>query len=105
MELAPDHPRPLYPSRSSWWSDIHALRTPSDLPSLLQTLNLALAIGVRLALHEVVVVRLASRTDEVGCAHERCAAGAYLVDLGDVIWEGRGVDERRARESGTYQFL
>lgn len=54
---------------------------------------------VLLAHHVVVAVGFASRTDEVGCAEERCGAGAYLGDFGDGGWEGGGVKEDLLVES------
>jgi hypothetical protein len=40
--------------------DLHALRTSSNLSALLQTVYLTLPCALVLALHEVVIVRLAS---------------------------------------------
>ena len=47
-------------------SDLHTRRTPRNLPSLLQALNLPSAHRVRLALHEIVIVGLAPGANEEG---------------------------------------
>lgn len=43
--------------------------------------------------HVVVVVGFAAGADEEGGAHQGAGGAADFVDFGDVVWEGRGVDE------------
>lgn len=78
---------------------IHALSTPGDLATFLKTLALPLAIGLCLALHEVVIVGLAPGTDEVGGTKERGRGCAYLFDFGDVFGEWCSVVEHLAGET------
>ena len=78
--------------------NIHTLRTPRDLPPLLQTVNLALPTRLGLALHEIVIVGLTPRADEVGRAQQWSRGRADLLDLGDRGRERRRVDERFAGE-------
>jgi hypothetical protein len=50
---------------------LHALRASCDPPSLFQTFNLALPRTLVLALHEVIIVRLASYPNEEACRQQR----------------------------------
>jgi hypothetical protein len=78
---------------------LHARSATGHLPALFQTLHLALAIGIRLAPHIVVIVRAAPGTDEEGRAHERSGRCADFLDFRDVIGERGGVDEHLLVES------
>lgn len=73
--------------------NIHAPRASGDSPSLFQTLELALAGILVLALHVVIVVVTASRTDEEGGREQGCRAGAEFLDLGDGVGQGGSVVE------------
>lgn len=48
--------------------NVHTRRTTGDLPALFQTLQLAPAIRLGLALHKIVIERLAAVANKVGCA-------------------------------------
>ena len=74
--------------------DVHARCTAGDLPSLPHALEFALSVGICFAFHVVIVVGSASVPDEVGCAHQWRRTGPNLLDLRDVVREGRGVDEK-----------
>lgn len=79
----------------------HAGSTSRDLPSLLQTLGLALAVGLVFAVHEVIVVGFAAGADEEGGGEQGSGGGADFRDLGDIVWEGSGVDEDLLVEAGV----
>lgn len=81
-------------------SDLHRCRTSSHLPALSHAVQLTPAIGLRLALHVVVIVGLASCADEVAGAQEGSGGSADLLHLGDVVGEGSGVDEDVLVEAG-----
>lgn len=81
------------PHSSSLIVNIHTSRTAGDLPSLLQALDLPAPIGLGLALHKVIVVRLAPVSDEVRRAHQRGGRRANLIDLGDMVGHRRRVDQ------------
>jgi hypothetical protein len=99
----PSHPYThIYIPKKQEGRNIHALRTPCNLAPLLQTVDLALAIGICLALHEVIVEGLAARADEVGCAKEGCAAGTYFFDGRYARGQGSRVDELFAGEPVPY---
>ena len=80
--------------------NLHATRTPRDLPSFSQTVHLALAVALVLAVHVVVIVGLAAGADEVTGAQQRGGGSTDFGDLGDVIGEGGSVDEDLLVESG-----
>lgn len=71
----------------------HARGTARHLPPFPQAVGLARAVGRGLALHEVVIVGFAAGADEEGGAEQRGGGGSDLLDLGDRVGEGRGVDE------------
>lgn len=73
--------------------DIHASGTARHLPAFLQAVELPAAVGLVLALHEVVIVSLAAVSNEVGCAHKRRGCGTDFLDLGDVVGHGGGVHQ------------
>lgn len=64
-----------------------------DAAALLQALKLALARVLRLALHVVIVVVAAAGADEEGGREEGGRRRAELLDLGDRVRKGGGVDE------------
>ena len=81
-------------------ASIHAGSTSCDLPSLFHAIHFTGAIGIRLTLHEVVIIWLTAGTDKKGGAHQRSRAGADFCDFGDVIGERSCVDEDVLVESG-----
>lgn len=78
----------------------HTSRTPRGLPPLPHTLDLALALRLRLAHHVVIVERLAPVADEEGGAEQWGGGGADFFDGGDGFGEGGCVDEDLLVESG-----
>lgn len=70
-------------------------------PTLLEALELALARVLVLALHVVIVVVLAPRTDEERGREQGGRAGADLFDFGDRVREGRRVVEDLLVEAGV----
>lgn len=84
---------------------LHRSSTSSNPPSFLKTIQLSLAIAIRLALHKVVIVILASRTDEKRRAKQRRRGGTKLWDRWDRFWERGGVDEDLLGESGWVLVL
>lgn len=97
--------------------NIHTSGAASNLAPLLQTVKLPAPIGLVLALHKVIVIRLAPVPDEVGRAEEECGCGPDFFHLGNVVGHRRGVHEqmlvkpvRRGREwlvrgDGGYRVL
>lgn len=79
---------------------VHACSASCDFATLLQAVQLALAIGVGLAHHVVVIVRLASCADEERGAEKGCGTGTNLGNLGDVVRERCCVDEDVLVEPG-----
>lgn len=73
--------------------NIHASSTARHLPAFLQAVELPAAVGLILALHEVVIVSLAAVSDEVRRAQERRRCGTNFLDLGDVVGHGGGVHQ------------
>lgn len=73
--------------------DSHTSRTSRNPPPLLHTLKLPFPVRLCFAHHVVVIVVLASGTDEEGSAHQRGGAGADLLDFGDGVWEWGGINE------------
>ena len=51
--------------------NVHTGSATRNLATLLQTLDLAATISLRLALHVIVIVRPASVPDKVRCARQR----------------------------------
>lgn len=80
-------------------SNIHAPRASSDPTTLLEAFELSPARVLRLALHVVIVVVAAPGADEVGGGIERRRGDAELLDLGDRLGEGSGVDQLRLVEA------
>lgn len=70
---------------------VHALGAARYPPALLHAVKLATAVGIRLALHVVIVVIAAPGADEERGGEERRGAGTDLLDLGDGVREGGGV--------------
>lgn len=77
-----------------------ARRTTRDLPSLLQTFCLALAIGFGFAVHEIVIVGFASCADEESGGEERSGRGTDFWDFRNGVREWCGVNQHRLVESG-----
>ena len=82
-------------------ANVHARSAASNLPSLPQALEFALSFGLGLALHVVIIVGSAAVADEVGRAHQWRGTSSDLIDLGDVVGEGSGVDEVALVEPAT----
>lgn len=74
-------------------NNVHASGTARHLPALLQAVDLPAAIGLVLALHEVVIEGLAAVSNEIGCTHQGRRCGTDLLHLGNVIGHGRGVHQ------------
>lgn len=70
---------------------VHALGASRHPPALLHAVELASAVGVRLAFHVVVIVVAAPGTDEKGGGKQRRRAGTDLLDLRDGVRKGSGV--------------
>lgn len=83
----------LINSRVNCKGNIHASGTARHLPALLQAVDLPAAIGLGLALHEVVIEGLAAVSNEVSCTHQGCRCGTDLLHLGNVIGHRRGVHQ------------
>jgi hypothetical protein len=79
--------------------NLHASGTTRHLPALLQAVDLPAAVGLVLALHEVIVEGLAPVSDEVGRAHERRRCGTDFFHLGDVVGHGGGVHQDSLAEA------
>ena len=81
--------RGILPSLSTWIliNHIHTSGAPCHPSAFLQTLKLALPRVLGLALHVVIVVVAAPRSDEEGSGHQRRRAGAELLDLRDRLRE------------------
>lgn len=71
----------------------HTSRAARDFATLLQTLELALAVGLGFAVHVVVIVGFAACSNEEGGAEEGCGGGADFLDCWDGGREGGSVDE------------
>jgi hypothetical protein len=74
--------------------------TSCDLPTLLHTLQLTPAVGLRLAHHVVIIVVFAASANEEGRAEERRRGSSEFLDLGDVLRQRSGVNEELLVESG-----
>lgn len=83
----------------------HAPRTSRHPPAFLQTLDFALARVLGLALHEIIVIVLASRADEEGRGHQRSRACAQLLDLGNRIWQWGRIDQLLLVEPGCWKSV
>jgi hypothetical protein len=83
----------------------HAGRTACDLATLLQALGLALAVGLRLAEHEVVIVGFAACTDEEAGGEKGSGRCADFLDLRDVVGERSGVNEDLLVETGRRSVM
>lgn len=89
------------PGRWKWKRvNVHRRRTPRHLPPLLETVELAAAVRLGLALHKVVVEGLAPVADEVRRAGQRRRRRANLGHARDVRRHGRGVHEDLLVEPG-----
>lgn len=72
-----------------------------DAAALLQTLELALAGVLGLALHEVIVIGFAPGADEEGGGEERRGCGSDLLDGRDGVRERGGIVENLLVEAGN----
>lgn len=79
--------------------NIHARRTPRDLPALPHAIQLSPAVRLSFALHVVIVVVLAPRTDEEAGAEQGSRRCADFLDLGDGVGEGSRVHKDLLVES------
>lgn len=96
--------RRQHDNQARWDSNgfnVHAGGASGDPTTLLQTIKLAAARAVRLALHEVVIVFAATGADEVGRRQERRGAGTNLLDLGDIVGQRGRVDLELLVEPGV----
>lgn len=84
---------------------LHALRTSCNPPSLLQTVQLPPSRIVGLALHEIIVIRLASRPNKETSRQQRRRTATDLLDRWDVFWEGGGIDKSSLIESIPHQLI
>jgi len=71
----------------------HAGGASRQFPALAQAFRLALAVGLGLAQHVVVIVGFAAGADEEAGAEEGSGGGADFGDFGDGVRVGGGVDE------------
>lgn len=78
---------------------LHAGSASGDLPAFLHAVELAGAVGLGLAHHVVVIVRLAPGADEERSGQKRSGTGANFLDLGDVVGQRGGVDQHLLVES------
>lgn len=72
---------------------VHAGCASCDFATLPQAVQLSSSVRVRLALHVVIVVSLAARSNEEARAHKRCRRSSNLLDLGNGVRERSGVHE------------
>jgi hypothetical protein len=79
--------------------------TASHFSALPKTIYFSLAVRLSLAEHEVIVVWLASCTNEVAGGKERRRRGANLCDFRDVIGKWCGIDEHLLIESEAVSGL
>jgi len=79
---------------------VHAGCASCDLATLPQAIQLAPSVRLRLALHVVIVVGLAARSNEEARAHKRCRRSSNLLDFGNGVWERSGVHEDLLVEPG-----
>lgn len=90
----------LASSPSSLRVYVHAGCASCDLATLPQAVQLSPTVRLGLALHVVIVVRLAAGSNEEACAHKRCRRGSNFLDLGNGVRERSGVHEDLLVESG-----
>ena len=90
----------LASSPSSLRAYVHAGCASCDLATLPQAVQLSPTVRLGLALHVVIVVRLAAGSNEEACAHKRCGRSANFLDLGNGVRERSGVHEDLLVESG-----
>lgn len=93
--------------RSNEWQvfDIHAGSASGDFAALLQAVKLSLSIGLGLAHHVVVIVGLASCADKERGREEGSGTGTDFLDLGNVVGQRCGVDQRVLVESARVSGL
>ena len=99
-------PRPQIPtaillcSPSSLRVYVHAGCASCDLATLPQAVQLSPTVRLGLALHVVIVVRLAAGSNEEACAHKRRGRSSNFLDLGNRVRERSGVHEDLLVEPG-----
>jgi hypothetical protein len=71
----------------------------SNSSTLLQAVHLSLSCALGLALHEIIVVRLASCANEEAGGEEGRRRSTKLSDGGDRVGERGGIDEGRLVEA------
>lgn len=79
---------------------VHAGCASCDLATLPQAVQLSPSARLGLALHVVIVVRLAARSNEEACAHKRCRGGSNFLDFGNGVREWSGVHKDLLVEPG-----
>lgn len=84
---------------------VHAGCASCDLATLPQAVQLSPTVRLGLALHVVIVVRLAAGSNEEACAHKRCRRGSNFLDLGNGVRERSGVHEDLLVEPGRKWLL
>jgi hypothetical protein len=87
-------------SPSSFRVYVHAGCASCDLATLPQAVQLSPTVRLGLALHVIIVVRLAAGSNKEACAHKRCRRGSDFLDLGNGVRERSGVHEDLLVESG-----
>jgi hypothetical protein len=79
---------------------VHAGCASCDLATLPQAVQLSPSVRLRLALHVVIVVGLAARSNEEARAHKRCRGSSNLLDFGNGVRERSGVHKDLLVEPG-----
>ena len=79
---------------------VHAGCASCDLATLPQAVQLSPTVRLGLALHVVIVVRLAAGSNEEACAHKRRGRSSNFLDLGNRVRERSGVHEDLLVEPG-----
>lgn len=86
-------------------SDIHTSRTTSDLATLLQTFQFPASIRLALALHVIVVERLAPVSNKIRCARQWRRRSSDLFDLGDIGGHRGGVHQDTLVEAAFVSII
>ena len=84
---------------------VHAGCASCDLATLPQAVQLSPTVRLGLALHVVIVVRLAAGSNEETCAQKRRGRSSNFLDLGNGVRERSGVHEDLLVEPGRKWLL